>query len=384
MPPKQKNKKKWPTYVTERNGTISYRPRIAKNKQHLINTKSDWLSPPMMLGKSTEPVAVIMQRYQEAINQIEETLNPARDQPGTMKWLYEQYEQSTEWKGLSVNSQKSYKERLDTLTRMSVETTDDSSACLGDVPLSILTRPIIARIHKRILKSYTDRGLKGINVANGQIRQLSAMISWGLDTIDEAEIGINVNPCLGIKKPSTPKPDRYIFDQDYSAQLEFACAQGFDWLPIFFELAYLLACRSIEVRNLELYDILGRGVVVRRRKGSKTNIILWSTRLRRAVEAAIQLREERIKNNPGSVQLSEQNYLLTSRNGHVSSDGLKSAMSRLKKSMKAAGLGHVYWTTHDLKRKGISDADSRDIAGHKSEAMKDLYDTKLHEYQPPK
>jgi hypothetical protein len=59
-------------------------------------------------------------------------------------------------------------------------------------------------------------------------------------------------------------------------------------------------------------------------------------------------------------------------------------MSRLKKAMKEDGLGHVYWTPHSLKRKGISDAETSTIAEYKTEAMVRLYDTKAKSFKPSK
>lgn len=73
--------------------------------------------------------------------------------------------------------------------------------------------------------------------------------------------------------PSAPAPTRYVTDRDYQIQLEYACAKRWNWLAIFFELSYLLASRSIEVRSLQLDDVNKFGITVERRKGSHTTII---------------------------------------------------------------------------------------------------------------
>lgn len=52
--------------------------------------------------------------------------------------------------------------------------------------------------------------------------------------------------------------------------------------------------------------------------------------------------------------------------------------------MKSDGLEDVYWTPHDLKRKGISDAETTEIACHKSYEMQQRYNTKIRTYKPPK
>ena len=41
------------------------------------------------------------------------------------------------------------------------------------------------------------------------------------------------------------------------------------------------------------------------------------------------------------------------------------------------GIGDKFWTVHLLKSKGISDSEDKNIGGHKSEQMKERYNTKL-------
>lgn len=59
-------------------------------------------------------------------------------------------------------------------------------------------------------------------------------------------------------------------------------------------------------------------------------------------------------------------------------------MQQLKRLMEKKGLSHIYWNMHLLKSKAVSDAEDKRIAGHKSEAMCNRYDTKKHNYKPPK
>ncbi len=54
-----------------------------------------------------------------------------------------------------------------------------------------------------------------------------------------------------------------------------------------------------------------------------------------------------------------------------------SAMQRLKKRMVIKGHGDIYWSMHLLKSKGVSDAEDKNIEGHKSEQMKERYNTKI-------
>lgn len=145
---------------------------------------------------------------------------------------------------------------------------------------------------------------------------------------------------------------------------------------MFFEHAYLLVSRSVEVRDLKLSSVIDEGYIVERRKGSKDNIILWSKRLRDAYQEALRWnKSRRIKSI----------YLIPGIKGtQITNQGLKSAMSRLKKKMFEESLDHVFWTLHDLKRKGVSDADSNRIAGHRTDKMRERYNVILEKFEPPK
>ena len=68
----------------------------------------------------------------------------------------------------------------------------------------------------------------------------------------------------------------------------------------------------------------------------------------------------------------------------ITQNTLQTAMRRLKKKMIERGLENIYWTAHDLKRKGISDSKDKGIGGHRSEQMKAQYNTKLEKFAPPK
>jgi hypothetical protein len=59
-------------------------------------------------------------------------------------------------------------------------------------------------------------------------------------------------------------------------------------------------------------------------------------------------------------------------------------MARLRKKMDEAGVDHKFWTLHDLKKKGVSDAEDKKIGGHKTEKMRERYDVKIHAYAPPR
>ncbi len=105
-------------------------------------------------------------------------------------------------------------------------------------------------------------------------------------------------------------------------------------------------------------------------------------RLDRAIKAAIALREELEARYPDKPSITECEYLPINRKGRIKKEAQGSVQQRLKQAMEKDGLGHVYRALHDLKRKGINDAEDTDIAGHRSEAMKDRYHTRIEPHTP--
>ena len=51
--------------------------------------------------------------------------------------------------------------------------------------------------------------------------------------------------------------------------------------------------------------------------------------------------------------------------------------------MDGSGLASTWWTLHDLKRKGLTEAADKTIAGHRSEAMRQRYNVGLDQVDPP-
>lgn len=113
-------------------------------------------------------------------------------------------------------------------------------------------------------------------------------MQWGLHQFDE----LTKNPFRGLKALQEPKRTRYVTDDEYRIQYEQAKEMGYLYLPIVFELAYLLSCRGTEVCDLKISDTElsddddNKIIKVPRRKGSKTTHIIQSTRLAKAIAKA--------------------------------------------------------------------------------------------------
>lgn len=227
-----------------------------------------------------------------------------------------------------------------------------------------------AKITPGILQQILDiRIAEGIPVqGNREIKGfLSAVFSWGLarDRIP----GLQSNPCHLVKRNKEIARTHYVEDWE----LEIAQRHATRELRLFMELAYLLYARSQEALRLTRKNLLDEGVFVDRLKGSKSNIVRWSPRLRKAIDEckAISI-------------LSP--HLLTNNSGkRVTYSMLKKPWARLMQTCININPEFHPFTPHDLKRKGMTDQVlEQNSAGHKSEAMRQRYKVKPDQVEPAK
>jgi integrase len=138
------------------------------------------------------------------------------------------------------------------------------------------------------------------------------------------------------------------------------------------ELAYLCHLRIAEVLDLRRQDIRADGLYTARRKGSKDAINGWSDRLRLAVQGALSLH--------GAIASL---YLIPgATHGRMGESTVQTAWQRAM--VEWAALGNARFTTHDLKRTGVSDAKGDKLAasGHRSAAMLKIYDVLPSRVEP--
>ncbi len=369
MSPKKRTKNvNWPKYVTEANGRIVYRPRVPQELRGKIKTDKGGFCTPIKLGVVGDPDDKIIRAYVAAKQQFEIEKEPDKN---TLNWLRAEFEKSTAFTDLAPKTQTQYSQFLTALLSHPIKSAGKEKT-LGSLLVSQITSPLLRRVADKRLKNMKEEGKKGTVYINRQLAALSSAFSWGLQYIDG--LGITANPCVGIKRFKEAPKKRYVTDKEYAKQYEIAGTVA-DYLPVLFEHAYLLASRGIEVRALKISDVTEEGYEVNRRKGSESNTIQWSDRLRAAYEAALTLHRKR---KVSSV------YLITStKGGKLSERALQSAMQRLKKKMAENGLDG-FWTLHDLKRKGITDSENKGIGGHKTEEMRRRYDLERKKFSPPK
>jgi integrase len=361
-------------YVTRSNGRWVYRPRIAPADRDIIRTdRHGFLAPPIRLGRVGDPDDDIIDAWRIAKNALQ---NRTGLKKHTLRWIVDQYRKSTVFKRLAIGSQKRSAALVGILEHQIK--IDGKPAAFGDLALRHITRPMVRRLADKRLENYRAKGREGTAIVNREISLLASSTKWAIEHIDN--LGTTDNP-FRIEKHPEPQNTRYITDDEYAIQVREAAAIT-DYLPIVHELAYLLACRGDEVLKIKLSDIdadpITGGITVARAKGSQTNIIGWSPRL---LAAVTQARQRHAAHTVASIDAP---LIINARGQKLSKSGLDSAMQRLKKRMAEKGLAHIFFSLHKLKSKGISDAENDRIGGHKSEAMRNRYHTKLEKYEPPR
>jgi len=134
------------------------------------------------------------------------------------------------------------------------------------------------RITPGVIRKYMDT--RPPVTANRETAFLSVCYQWCierdlLDKKSRAKVRRNIeNP-----------DDRYVKDAEYQAVYQIAP----DYIRCTMELAYLCRMRMCEVLTLRESDIKDTGLYIKRRKGSRDNITLFTERLNAAIELSRSL-----------------------------------------------------------------------------------------------
>ncbi len=359
-------------YVLVVNKRVVYRPYIKKMDRHegVQVDSSGRLKPPIALGREGDDPDNIYRAYLAAKEQIKQKKASLCN---TLGWIVEKYMASTQYNEIASSSQKRHKNLKKILDHPIKINGQDKT--LSELHIKDVNKPLFQSLAEKRFRDYQAKGKKGNAQVNREITFLSGAIKWGINFIPD--IGITEHPLTKFIKLKEVADDRYVTDEEYNIQFSEA-PEIADYLQPIFELSYLLATRGIETLDIKLSDCNDEGIRTHRRKGSKDNIISWSTRLHTAYELAIS-RHKSIKIIPIDP------YLISGfSGGRLNKSTFDDAMQRLKRHMKEKGLSDIYWTLHQLKSKGISDSEDKHIAGHKTEAMRQKYDTKVHTKKPAK
>lgn len=281
----------------------------------------------------------------------------------TLDDLCKDYLKSTIYKKKSKSTQELYFYCLKALRKITFNG--------GSKFIELAPEKITSGILRQILDLMDANG-KGV-MGNRAIKGfLSAVYSWA---IERDLIGININPCHAVTRIPEKSDERYVEDQEYYFALKVAEDEFPEFLSRSMELCYLLYNRISETLKLMRSDLLDDGVNVERLKGSKTNIVRWSPRLREAVKS---------KHKVASV------YVLHDDKGQkVSYNRLRyhwdKLMSRCEELAEEKGIVFSRFHRHHLKAKGISDQEkNQNSAGHRDGKSQEVYKRKKDQVDPAK
>lgn len=325
-------------YRKQKLNLIEYRPYLGNGK----SGKSVYLrDADGNLLPFTASISEIIRAYARVID--------ATPVERTLSWLLDAYFKSPRATRLAPKTLKDYRHYAGKIIGSPLS----NGRTFGEVPLSKITRPVIAR--------YRDSLADTPILANRHLQFLSAVFSWGL------EQGYVVdNQAQGVEKNPSPPRKRYVQDHEYETAYRLAP----EWLKAAMEIAYLCRARRGEVLGMPVSAVLPEGLLLDRLKGSKSEVIRWSPRLRAAVDMAKA--HNRTTISPW--------LLHTPQGQQIATSAFNSAWRRLMGKLEAEGVKPFPF--HDLKARGYSDTDQG--AGHKSARMHEVYQRKPEEKEATK
>jgi len=310
------------------------------------------------ISSSQATIAEIWQAYEA---------NQQNKQIVTFRTLSLDFQKTIEWRDLSHLTQNDY---LDCHKQIINTKTGDNGVLFGDIPITSWT---VGTVRK-----YRDfRGEESKSRANKELAYISRICSWAY-----AYEKIKTNPAKGVSKFAIKPRQHYAEEADYNFLLQVAKESNYWYMPVAMEIAYLCRMRLCEVLDLTDANALPSGLLIKRRKGSKDNIVVWNDRLKQAWTTAVEKRDSILlkRHQPAP----EKGYLFISeRTGDViKSNSMQTAKGRIDniaaKKAEALGINYIHFTFHDLKRKGVTDTtgNKQEASGHRSAAMLNTYDVK--------
>ena len=309
-----------PPYTTrDKSRGVGYRPYLGKK-----DGKVTW-GARVFLAPYDAPLSEIWARYEELHQQVQHTVN----------WLLESYFASRHFATLKQKTQNDYRYRA----RVLLSALMTNRKPFGTLPLSSVDR--------FMLRQYLDTCVHSVG-ANRQLSVLSAAWSWGRERYE-----IPPNPCSEVKPNKETPRTNYVEHSEFREARRLAPS----WLKVAMDLSYICRARRGEVLALTYSDIDDRGLMLRRSKGSASEITLWTPSLRSAVQLSREL--------PATT-----NHLVRNERGPISKSAFDSAWRRLMVKVREHGGGT--WPFHDIKAKGLSDM-KEPWAGHRSKEMLDVY-----------
>lgn len=333
---KRKNDPFRDVYRDERWGWY-YRPYLGKGKRG----KAQWLAKP------EAPPA-------EALAEKDKIINPPAD---SFESLSGEYLKSKHFKQRKPKTQTGYLESHNYLVKMPMS----DGRRFGQLTCRDIDTILMREYMDQFIGGKGEL-LPGAAFANRNLSYVNTVFRWAKQ-YGKVPKGYE-NPCVGVDKHKIPHRDYYVPDIDYY----HAMMAGQMYIQIVMELCYLCRARVDEALEFTEANLLEEGLYLERQKGSKTQIIAYTPRLKAVLAACKAL--------PGPKNIDPaKNYLLhDSRGQRLTYECIKSNWARTKAKLKAGGTKP--FKLHDLKHKGVTDfeGDKYKATGDWSRSMVKVYD----------
>jgi integrase len=311
-------KKLPPSCAKEKQRGVFYRPYLGR-----IEGKRKY-GPRLYLCPYDSPLSLIWRKYEDI----------QLDQTYTVGWLFKTYFASRDFSSLAKKTQQDYTSFANTMMMQQVDQGKEFRAVT------------LKHVNERTIRQYLDWYEFKVS-GNRQVAVLSSAWTWAVQRHT-----IPANPCINVKPNKEQARTRYITANELTEAIDLASP----WLSVAIELAYLCRARAGEVYALQRKHCTPDGLLIKRTKGSASEITAYTERL-----VAVLDRAEALD--------GKGDYLIRNAKGRITNSAHKSAMARLKAKMSSP------FNFHDIKAKGITDMSQvQDAwAGHKSGKMLDVY-----------
>jgi len=315
---------------------------------------------------------------------------------GTVQHVSDAFMVSTEWAELSPATQRDYrihaKVACDNVTRLGP---------FGAYPVDRTQTSAVQRVIESITagKPESRRGAGDAveprpSTANHVLRYLRRLFAWGI-RVGECKR----NPADGVRQSKERGKNTMPADEAFRVVLRFARERGArrarsagacpPYVAPLMLLAFRLRMRGIELCRLSEADAVDEGIVVKRVKGSRDNIVKWSPTLRAAWDDALAARARTLTSKanaarPTPIRAEHRAIFVSADGGRLSKGALDQAMQDLMALAIKDGViaSEDRFSLHGLKHLGITKtkgnrADKQQASGHKSAAMMDVYDHEM-------
>ncbi len=324
---RKKKHQQLPKYVYLSKGRYIY-------KRYLGNKQFD---KEIILAKQEAPLSKVYREYEKVIGISTDTLS----------WIINEYLHSQDFQEKAAYTQRDYRRYAHTLIHTKLIT----GQLFGDCKLNQVT--------PKVMRRYLDSQEAKVS-ANRRMSFLKLVFNWARQRYDQ----VIENPCQGVKLNRESPRTRYIEDWEFDLVKQLATPP---YISIFMEIAYICRARWSEIASLTREQITEQGLHIKRTKGSRDELTLWTSRLKTAVNKAKTYNRTRV-----SISI----YLIHDKHGQpIRYQAFKTAWQRLMHTALKQGLKEKF-TFHDIKAKGVSDHKQKH-SGHKSATMRAVYDRTL-------